>query len=255
MTSHEVDYTILGDDMQMVEIELDQGETVIAEAGAMNYMEDGITFETKMGDGAKPAGGFWDQLKTAGKRLVSGTSVFMTHFTNSHPAKRKVAFAAAFPGKIVSVNLRDVEGTLLAQKSSFLCAALGTSLDIAFTKKMGAGFFGGEGFILQKLTGDGMTFLHVCGTIIKRELKPGEVLRVDTGCLVAMTQGVDYDIQQAGNLKSMFFGGEGLFLATLTGPGTIWLQSLPFSRLCDQIIARVPNRGGSSGFSFGSSES
>lgn len=252
MKSHEVDYQILGDDMQMVEVELDQGETVIAEAGAMNYMEDGITFETKMGDGAKPEGGFWDKLKSAGKRMISGTSVFMTHFTNTAPGKRKVAFAAAFPGKVVPINLAEVQGTLLTQKSSFLCAALGTGLDIAFTKKLGAGFFGGEGFILQKLSGDGMAFLHVCGTIVKRELKAGESLRVDTGCLVAMTQGVDYDIQQAGNLKSMFFGGEGLYLATVKGPGTVWLQSLPFSRLCDQIIARVPNRGNSgSSFNFG----
>ena len=252
MKSHEVDYQVMGDDMQMVEIELDQGETVIAEAGGMNYMEDGITFETKMGDGAKPEGGFWDKLKNAGKRMISGTSVFMTHFTNTAPEKRKVAFAAAFPGKVVAINLSEVQGTLLAQKSSFLCAALGTSLDIAFTKKIGAGFFGGEGFILQKLSGDGMAFLHVCGTIVKRELKAGETLRVDTGCLVAMTQGVEYDIQQAGNLKSMFFGGEGLYLATVKGPGTVWLQSLPFSRLCDQIIARVPNRGNSGGsFNFG----
>jgi len=255
MNSHEVDYTILGDDMQMVEIELDQGETVIAEAGAMNYMEEGITFETKMGDGAKPEGGFWDKHKTVGKRVLSGSSVFMTHFTNTHPSKRKVAFAASFPGKVIPIKLSDVNGTLLAQKSSFLCAALGTGLDIAFTKKLGAGFFGGEGFVLQKLTGDGMAFLHVCGTILKRDLQPGETLRVDTGCLVALTEGVDYDIQQAGNLKSMFFGGEGLFLTTLKGPGTIWLQSLPFSRFCDQIIARVPRTTGqSTGFSFGSSD-
>lgn len=252
MICHEVDFQVLGDDMQMVEIELDQGETVIAEAGAMNYIEDGIVFETKMGDGAKPEGGFWDKLKNAGKRALAGSSVFMTHFTNQAAGKRKVAFAAAFPGKVVPINLNETGGKLLCQKSSFLCAAKGTSLDIAFTKKFGAGFFGGEGFILQKLTGDGMAFLHVCGTIVRRELQPGETLRVDTGCLVAMTEGVEYDVQQAGNLKSMFFGGEGLFLATVRGPGSVWMQSLPFSRLCDQIIARVPARGGSGGSLFGS---
>ncbi len=256
MKCHEVDFQVMGDDMQMVEIELDPGESVVAEAGAMNYMEDGITFETKMGDGSKPEGGFWNKLKDAGKRVLSGTSVFMTHFTNSGQGKKKVAFAAAFPGKVIPVNLNDVSGTLLVQKSSFLCAALGTGLDIAFTKKFGAGFFGGEGFILQKLTGDGMIFLHVCGTVVKRELQPGETLRVDTGCLVALSDGVTYDIEQAGNLKSMFFGGEGLFLATVKGPGVVWLQSLPFSRLCDQIISRIPRTGGNSGgFSFGSSGS
>lgn len=247
MKCHEVDYVVLGDDMQMVEVELDQGESVVAEAGAMNYMEDGITFETKMGDGSKPESGFWGKLKDAGKRMLSGTSVFMTHFTNNAPGKKKVAFAAAFPGKVIPVNLAEMNGCLLVQKSSFLAAAMGTGLDIAFTKKFGAGFFGGEGFILQKLTGDGMIFLHVCGTIVRRELQAGETLRLDTGCLVAMTEGVHYDIEQAGNLKSMFFGGEGLFLATVKGPGTVWIQSLPFSRLCDQIISRMPKTGGNSG--------
>lgn len=252
---HEVDYQIIGDDMQLVEVELDPGETVIAEAGAMNYMEDGITFETKMGDGGKPEGGFWDKLKNVGKRVLSGTSIFMTHFTNTATEKRKVGFAAAFPGKVIPVNLGETDGCLLAQRASFLCAAKGTCLDIAFTKKFGAGFFGGEGFILQKLTGDGMVFLHACGTIVKRELQVGQTLRIDTGCLVAMSQSVKYDIEQAGNLKSMFFGGEGLFLATVQGPGTVWMQSLPFSRLCDQIIARVPKSSGSgASFSFGSSD-
>ena len=254
MQCHEVDYAILGDDMQMVEVELDPGESVIAEAGALNYLEDGITFETQMGDGSKPSGGFWDTLKSAGKRMLSGTSLFMTHFTNGSSQKRKVAFAAAFPGKIIAANLAQLGGVLLCQKSSFLCAARGTALDIAFTQKFGAGFFGGEGFILQKLSGDGMVFLHACGTIVRRELQPGEVLRVDTGCLVAMSPGIQYDIQKAGNLKSMFFGGEGLFLATLSGPGSVWLQSLPFSRLCDQIASRMPKTGGSSSISFGNSD-
>ncbi|MEW6278137.1 MAG: TIGR00266 family protein, partial [Candidatus Eremiobacterota bacterium] len=236
----EVDYKILGDDMQMVEIELDPNETVVAEAGAMNYMEDGIAFETKMGDGSKPEGGFFDKLMTAGKRMLSGTSVFLTHFTNKGSQRCKVAFSAAFPGKVIPVNLGEMGGHLLVQKESFLCAALGTTIDVAFTKKLGVGFFGGEGFVLQKLSGDGLVFVHACGTILKRELAAGEKLRLDTGCVVAFTENVKYDIEKAGNLKSMFLGGEGLFLATLTGPGTVWIQSLPFSRLVDQISARIP---------------
>jgi len=237
---HEVDYEILGHDMQLVEVELDQNESVIAEAGAMNYMEDGITFTTKMGDGSNPQGGFWDTLKNAGKRVLSGNTIFMTHFTNNAPGKKKIAFSAAFPGKIIPVNLAETNGTLLVQKEAFLAAAMGTGLDIAFTKKLGAGFFGGEGFILQKLSGDGMAFLHACGTIVKRDLQPGELLRVDPGCIVALQESVTYDIEKAGNLTSMVFGGEGLFLATLRGPGSVWLQSLPFSRLCDEIIGRIP---------------
>ncbi|MBI3929127.1 MAG: TIGR00266 family protein [Armatimonadetes bacterium] len=237
---HEVDYQILGDDLQMVEVELDANETVIAEAGAMNYMEDGIVFETKMGDGSKPEGGFFDKLVSAGKRVLTGTSVFLTHFTNKSSARRKVAFAAPYPGKIIAANLADTGGSLLVQKDAFLAAALGTEINVAFTQKIGAGFFGGEGFVLQKLSGDGLAFLHACGTIVTRHLQPGEKLRLDTGCLVAFTEGVSYDIEKAGNMKSMFFGGEGLFLATLTGPGTVWIQSLPFSRLADHIVARMP---------------
>jgi uncharacterized protein (TIGR00266 family) len=255
MTSHEIDFQILGDDMQMVEVELDPGESVIAEAGVMNYMEDGISFESRMGDGAQPEGGFWDKLKNVGKRVLSGTSLFLTHFSNTAQTKRKIGFAASFPGKVIPINLAEMGGTVLAQKSSFLCAAKGTAVDMAFTQKFGAGFFGGEGFVLQKLSGDGMVFLHACGTIVRRDLRAGERLRVDTGCLVAMSSSVDYDIAQAGNLKSMFFGGEGIFLTTLTGPGTVWLQSLPFSRFCDQIIARVPRTGGGNGgLSWGQSE-
>jgi uncharacterized protein (TIGR00266 family) len=229
----------------MVEIELDPGETVIAEAGGMCFMEEGIEFETKMGDGSAPTGGFMGVLKNIGKRMLTGESIFMTHFTHrGGGAKRKVCFAAPYPGKIVPLNLAELGGEILCEKDAFLCAALGTSVGIAFNQKLGAGFFGGEGFILQRLRGDGLAFIHAGGTIIRRELK-GEMLRVDTGCLVAMTSGIQYDIQRAGNLKSMVFGGEGLFLATLRGHGTVWLQSLPFSRMADRIIAHAPSSGGS----------
>ena len=247
MQSHEVDYELFGDDMQIVEVELDPEEVVIAEAGAMNYMEDGIEFEARMGDGAKPAGGFMDSLLSAGKRLVTGESLFMTHFRNAGSGKKRVAFAAPYPGKIVPIDLSDVGGELICQKDAFLCAAYGTSIGIALTRKLGAGFFGGEGFILQRLTGDGMVFLHVGGTVIRRELAPGEVLRVDTGCLVAMTKGVDYSIERAGNLKSMLFGGEGVFLTTLRGPGTVLIQSLPFSGLANRIFQAMGPRLSSKG--------
>lgn len=245
MKAHEIDYTVLGDDIQAVEIELDPGETVIAEAGAMNYMEEGITFESKMGDGTDANAGMMNKLFGAGKRLMAGESLMITHFTNSGAGKQKVCFAAPYPGKIIPLNLAELGGQVLCQRDGFLCAAFGTKLDIAFTQKMGAGFFGGEGFVLQKLSGDGLCFVHACGTIIKRELR-GETLRVDTGCLVAFTPGIEYNIQRAGNLKSMIFGGEGLFLATLRGTGTVWLQSLPFSRLANRIIENAPVRGGSS---------
>lgn len=243
--SHVVDFEIHGDDMQLVEVELDPGETVIAEAGGMCYLEEDITFEAKMGDGSAPGGGFLGGLMSIGKRVLTGESLFMTHFTNrGGSGKRKVAFAAPYPGKIVPLNLAELGGEILCEKDAFLCAAFGTAVGIAFNKKLGTGFFGGEGFILQRLQGDGLAFIHAGGTIIKRELR-GETLRVDTGCLVAMTKGIDYDIQRAGNLKSMFFGGEGLFLATLRGHGTVWLQSLPFSRMADRIIAHAPSSGGS----------
>jgi uncharacterized protein (TIGR00266 family) len=244
MQSHEVDYKIFGDDMQIVEIELDPQETVIAEAGAMNYMEDGISFEAKMGDGTEANEGIFGLLKGVGKRVLTGESIFLTHFTNSGDGKKHVAFAAPYPGKIIAMDLDEVGGTFFCQKDAFLCAALGTKVGIAFTKKLGTGFFGGEGFILQKLEGDGMIFVHAGGTIIKRELN-GEKLLVDTGCLVGFTKGIDYDIQRAGNLKSMFFGGEGLFLATLQGHGVVYLQSLPFSRMADRIIKHAPSVGGS----------
>jgi len=243
---HEIDYQIVGDDMQIVLIELDPGETVIAEAGAMNFMEDEITFETRLGDGSQAEQGMIGKLLNAGKRALTGESLFMTHFTNgSRQAKRQVAFAAPFPGRIIPMNLATLRGEILCEKDAFLCAALGTEVSIAFQRKLGTGFFGGEGFILQRLRGDGLAFVHACGTIIEKELR-GETLRVDTGCLVAFEPSVDYDIQRAGSLKSMFFGGEGLFLATLRGHGRVWLQSLPFSRLADRIIAHAPSHGGSS---------
>jgi uncharacterized protein (TIGR00266 family) len=240
---HEVDYEILGDDIQIVEIELDPGETVIAEAGAMNYMEDGISFEAKMGDGSQPDNGFFGKLMSAGQRVLTGESVFMTHFTNNDMRKRRVSFAAPYPGKIVPIDMAKVNGELLCQKDAFLCAALGTGVGIAFSKRLGAGFFGGEGFILQRLSGDGMAFVHAGGTVIKKKLK-NETLRVDTGCIVAFTQGIDYNIQRSGSLKSMFFGGEGLFLATLSGTGLVLLQSLPFSRMADRILQHAPRAGG-----------
>ncbi|MEJ2518812.1 MAG: TIGR00266 family protein [Desulfuromonadales bacterium] len=243
MRCHEVDYRIIGDDMQMVQVELDPGETVIAEAGAMNYMEDDIAFEARMGDGSKPESGLMGKLFSAGKRALTGESIFMTHFTNNGRLKRHVAFAAPYPGKIIPVNMQAIGGEIFCQKDAFLCAALGTEVSIAFQRRLGTGFFGGEGFILQRLRGDGMAFIHASGTIIERSLQ-GETLRVDTGCLVAFEPSVAYDIQRAGSLKSMFFGGEGLFLATLNGHGRIWLQSLPFSRLADRIIAHAPASGG-----------
>ncbi|MBN2414029.1 TIGR00266 family protein [candidate division KSB1 bacterium] len=244
MKCHEVDYEIIGDDMQVVEVELDPGETVIAEAGAMNWMDDGISFEAKMGDGSQPNEGMMGKLFSAAKRTITGESIFMTHFSNNGSGKRRVAFAAPYPGKIIPVDMATIGGELICQKDAFLCAALGTQVSIAFTKRFGTGFFGGEGFILQRLLGDGMAFVHAGGTIVKKTLK-NEVVRVDTGCIAAFTTGLDYDIQRAGNLKSMFFGGEGLFLATLRGTGTVYLQSLPFSRLADRVLRYAPSAGGS----------
>jgi len=245
MNSHEVDYEIFGNDMQIVEVELDPGEVVIAEAGAMNYMEDGIKFETRMGDGSTPSGGMLGSLLNAGKRVLTGESIFMTHFSNGGEGKKRVAFAAPYPGKIIPIDLALAGSELICQKDAFLCAAFGTNLDIAFNRRLGSGFFGGEGFILQRLSGDGKAFVHIGGTVIKRELN-NEVLRVDTGCIAAFTPGIDYDIERAGGLKSMFFGGEGLFLATLRGTGTVYLQSLPFSRLAERVV-RAALPGGSKG--------
>ena len=244
MKCHEVDYTIIGDDMQMVQVELDAGETVIAEAGAMNYMEPDIEFEARMGDGSEAESGFMGKLFGAGKRALTGESIFMTHFSNRGGVKRHVAFAAPYPGKIIPMDMGKMGGEILCQKDAFLCAASGTRVGIAFQRRLGAGFFGGEGFILQRLQGDGMVFIHASGTMVERQLQ-GETLRVDTGCLVAFESTVDYNIERAGKLKSMFFGGEGLFLATLSGHGRVWMQSLPFSRLADRILAHAPKAGGS----------
>jgi len=245
MNAHEVDYKIYGDDMQFVEVELDPRESVIAEAGAMMMMSEGIQLETIFGDGSsKNQGGFMDKLFGAGKRVLTGESLFMTLFTNQGSGKQQVSFAAPYPGKIIPMDLSMMGGKVICQKDAFLCAAKGVSVGIEFTKRLGTGFFGGEGFIMQKLEGDGMAFLHAGGTIIEKELRPGETLRVDTGCLVAMTRDVHYDIQFVGGIKTAFFGGEGLFFATVSGPGKVWIQSLPFSRLADRVISASRVGGG-----------
>jgi len=241
--SHDIEYQLFGNDIQIIEIILDPGETVIAEAGAMNYMEDGIQFETKMGDGSKANQGIFGKMFEAGKRALTGESLFMTHFTNKGSGKTRVAFAAPYPGQVVPVRLSETGGELTCQKDAFLAAALGTQIDIVFNKRLGAGFFGGEGFILQKLKGDGLAFVHAGGTVVKKQLAGGSLL-VDTGCLVGFSKGIDYDIKLAGGLKSMLFGGEGIFLAHLSGTGTVYLQSLAFSRLADRIYQAAAHLGG-----------
>jgi uncharacterized protein (TIGR00266 family) len=243
-TMHEVDYKILGDDMQYVEVELDRNEATVAEAGGMMYMDDGIEMETIFGDGSAQQGGLLDALIGAGKRVLIGESLFMTVFINRAADKRRVAFAAPYPGKIVAVNLAQIGGELIAQKDSFLAAAKGVSIGIAFQRKLGVGLFGGEGFIMERLQGDGWAFVHAGGTLVERTLAPGEVVRVDTGCIVAFQPSVSYDIQYVGKIKSALFGGEGLFFATLRGPGHVWLQSLPLSRMANRIIAAAPKAGG-----------
>ena len=242
MKCHTIDYEIFGGDMQVVEVELDPAETVIAEAGAMNWMDDGISFEAKMGDGSQPDKGIFGSLLDVGKRALTGESIFVTHFTNEGRGKKRAAFAAPYPGKIVPMDMQKLGGEVICQKDAFLCAALGTEVSIAFNKRLGAGFFGGEGFILQRLRGDGMAFVHAGGTIIEKQLN-GEVLKVDTGCIVGFTQNVNYDIEFIGGIKNTVFGGEGLFFATLQGPGTVYVQSLPFSRLAGRVLANLP-RGG-----------
>jgi uncharacterized protein (TIGR00266 family) len=241
---HEIDYKIYGDDMQFVEVELDPMEAVVAEAGAMMFMEDGIEMETIFGDGSAPQGGFMGSLMSAGKRLLTGESLFMTVFQNRASGKKRVAFGAPYPGKIIPIHLATLGGELIAQKDSFLCAAKGVSVGIAFNRKLGVGLFGGEGFIMERLQGDGWAFVHAGGTIHQKELGPGEVLRVDTGCIVAFQPTVQFDIQYVGKIKSALFGGEGLFFATLQGPGHVWLQSLPLSRLADRLVAAAPRAGG-----------
>jgi len=240
-----VDYEIFGTEMQYVEIELDPGEAAVGEAGAMMYMQDGVQMDTVFGDGSQQ-GGFFGKLLGAGKRLITGEGLFTTIFHNEGKGKRRVAFASPYPGKIIPVKLDEIGGTLICQKDAFLCAAKGVSLGIAFQKKLGVGLFGGEGFIMQKLDGDGMAFVHAGGTLMEKELAPGETLRVDTGCIVAFQPTVDFDIQYVGKVKSAIFGGEGLFFAPLRGPGKIWLQSLPLSRLANRIIASAPAAGGRS---------
>ncbi len=242
-----VDHEIRGAEMQFVEVELDPGEAAIGEAGSMMFMESGIEMDTVFGDGSQQQGGIFGKLLGAGKRLITGESLFTTVYTNQGQGKRRVAFSAPYPGKILPMDLKQLGGTLMCQKDAFLCAARGVSLGIGFQKRLGAGFFGGEGFILQKLEGDGMAFVHAGGTVVRRELKAGESLLVDTGCVVAFTSGVDFDIQYVGKIKTALFGGEGLFLAKLSGPGHIWLQSLPFSRLASRIFAAAPQTPGGGG--------
>ncbi len=234
MRSHELDYRILGGDIQLVEIELDPKETVIAEAGSMMYMENEILFETKMGDGSDPNQGLMGKLLSAGTRVLTGESLFVTHFTNHGRGKQKVAFAAPYPGKIIPVDLAHLGGEIIVQKDGFLCAAKGTRISITLNRRIGSGLVGGEGFILQKLEGDGKAFMHAGGTVIERKLN-NETLKIDTGCVVAYTPGIEFNIETSGNLRSMIFGGEGIFLATLRGTGTIWLQSMPIRKLIQAI--------------------
>lgn len=239
-----VDYEIKGAEMQFVEVELDPGEAAIGEAGSMMFMDAGIGMDTVFGDGSKNQGGFFGKLLGAGKRLVTGESLFTTIYTNESSVKRRIAFASPYPGKIMAMDLSRLGGTLICQKDAFLCAARGVSLGIALQQKLSVGFFGGEGFIMQKLDGDGMAFVHAGGTVVKRELQHGETLLVDTGCVVAYTPNVSFEIQYVGKIKTALFGGEGLFFAKLTGPGTVWMQSLPLSRLASRIFAAAPQRGG-----------
>ena len=245
----EIDFKVLGKEMQFVDIELDPGESAVAEAGAMMYKDSGVRMETVFGDASagSTGGGFMDKLLGAGKRLLTGESLFMTVFTHTGQGKAHVAFGAPYPGNIIPVPLSSVGGTLVCQKDSFLCAAKGVSIGIYLQKKILTGLFGGEGFIMQKLDGDGLVFIHAGGTVVERELQAGEVLHVDTGCVVAFQPSVEFEIQQAGGIKTALFGGEGLFFATMKGPGKIWLQSLPFSRLAGRMLQAAPQRGGSKG--------
>lgn len=241
----EIDYKIIGSEMQLVEIELDPGESVIAEAGAMMYKQPEIDMTTIFGDGSKTQQGFLDKLLGAGKRLLTGESLFMTLFTHRGQGKATISFSAPYPGNIIPVNLKNMGGTLICQKDALLCAAKGVSIGIYFQRRILTGLFGGEGFIMEKLEGDGLAFLHAGGTIIERVLAPGEELHIDTGCIVAIEPSVDFDIRQAGNIKTMLFGGEGFVFASVRGPGKIWLQSLPFSRLAGRMLAAAPSHGGS----------
>ena len=240
-----VDFEIKGAEMQFVEVELDPGEAAVGEAGSMMFMDAGISMDTVFGDGSASTGGLFGKLLGAGKRLITGESLFTTVFTNQGHSKLRIAFAAPYPGKIIPMDLRQLGGMLICQKDAFLCAAKGVSLGMYLQQKMSTGFFGGEGFIMQKLEGDGLAFVHAGGTVVKRELQPGQTLLIDTGCVVAFTPNVNFEIQYVGKIKTALFGGEGLFFAKVTGPGTVWLQSLPFSRLASRVFAAAPQRGGS----------
>ena len=245
MSMDAIDYDIRGAEMQFVEVELDPGEAAIGEAGSLMFMDGDVDMDTVFGDGSQQNSGFFGKLLSAGKRLVTGESLFTTVYTNQGSGKQRVAFAAPYPGKILPMDLRQLGGTLICQKDAFLCAARGVSLGIAFQQKLSVGFFGGDGFIMQKLEGDGLAFVHAGGTVVRRELVAGQVLLVDTGCVVAYTPSVNFEIQYVGKIKTALFGGEGVFLAKLSGPGTVWLQSLPFSRLASRVFAAAPQRGGS----------
>ncbi|MBY8962698.1 TIGR00266 family protein [Flavobacterium sp. D11R37] len=244
MTAHEIDYEIFGEEMQYVEIELDPQEAVVAEAGSFMMMDNGISMQTIFGDGSNQNQGVMGKLFSAGKRLLTGESLFMTVFLNEYQGKRKVSFASPYPGKIIPIDLSEFGGRFICQKDAFLCAAKGVTVGIEFSRKLGRGFFGGEGFIMQKLDGDGMAFVHAGGTLARKELAAGEMLKVDTGCIVGFTPTVDYDIQFVGGIRNTLFGGEGLFYATLRGPGIVYIQSLPFSRLASRVFAAAPQGGG-----------
>ncbi len=246
MTAHEIDYEIIGEEMQYVEIELDPQEGVIAEAGSFMMMDDGIKMDTIFGDASGKDKGVMGKIFGAGKRLLTGESLFMTAFYNEVSGKKKVSFASPYPGKIIPIDLTNYEGKFICQKDAFLCAAKGVSIGIEFSRKLGRGLFGGEGFIMQKLEGDGMAFVHAGGTTARKELKPGEKLKIDTGCIIGFSKGIDYDIEFVGGIKNTIFGGEGLFFATLTGPGVVYVQSLPFSRLANRVLALAPRSGGKS---------
>jgi len=244
MANHEIDYRIIGEELQCVEIELDPQESVVAEAGSLMYMDEAMEMKTIFGDGSNQDGGILGKLMSAGKRVLTGESLFLTAYTNLGYGKRHITFAAPYPGKVVPFDLFKHGGKIICQKEAFLCAAKGVAVGIEFQKRIGVGLFGGEGFIMQKLEGDGMAFVHGGGTIIEKELGASEMLRVDTGCLVAFSQTIDYNIEMVKGIRNAFFGGEGLFLATLRGPGKVWIQSMPFSRLADKIIAASPKMGG-----------
>ena len=244
MNAHEIDYQVFGEEMQYVELELDPHEAVIAEAGNFMMMDNGIKMDTIFGDGSKQNEGFLGKVLGAGKRLLTGESLFMTIFTNDEQTKKRISFASPYPGKIIPIDLTRFKGKFICQKDAFLCAAKGVSIGIEFSKKLGRGFFGGEGFIMQKVEGDGMAFVHAGGTMARKELQAGEKIKVDTGCIIGFTQDIDYDIEFVGGIRNTIFGGEGLFFASLTGPGTVYIQSLPFSRLASRIHQAAPQTGG-----------